>query len=284
MKKLFLPIVFLFVAACSVDNEDLDVQKTPFQEFNAVVQAEDCNVSTTTHNFGSSGKIEVTNDADSLFVTITSTAENFDLVNTKLHVANSESDFPTVGKGNLPPGQMEHKVEFEPGVQSYTFTFPLSDFGQCTYIASQSAFSDGETSTTSWAGDNAVKKGNWSYFQYCIQECIPACEPIYTGPSVLSDTITYTEAKAIANYELMRDLYSGLIDPADYHGDEDALDEHTRYNPTMFLLSTEQFLKLDQSFGTYDLTTTFSYGIDGCEEYAGEIELTMTIIDDRQSE
>ncbi len=210
------------------------------------------------------------------------TAENFDLLNTKLHVANSELDFPTVGKGNLPPGQMEYNMDFDSNVKSHTFEFPLEDFEGCIYIASQSTFSNGEDKVTYfWVGDINVKYGNWSYFQYCIQECIPTCEePLYTGSAVLTGSINYTVGQAIPSVDEARKLFSNLIiQTGEYSGG--GLGDFSRYSPRITTLVDEFNTELDEPFETYDLKTTFSYGVDEC---AGTIDLILTVIDDRNIE
>ena len=280
MRKLLLPIVCLFLGACSVDS-DLNEHETPFNELNAIVEVDGCEVES--YDFGNVGEIQVINNSESLFVTITSTRENFDLSSTKLHISGSESGFPTVGRGNLPPGKMDHKIDFESGVESYTFEFSLANLEECFYIASQSTFSSSEESITSWAGDYNVKHGNWSYFKYCKQECLPVCEqPVYTGPSDLSGTITYTEAQKIPSVDEARKLFSNQIgQTGKYHGNGHDFENFSRYSPTIEDLVEEFNTVLDEPFDTYDLKTTYSYG-DG--ECAGTIDITLTIVDDRRTE
>lgn len=279
MKNIILPIFILFLTSCSVEKEEFNEPPIQFSDLNAIVEIEGCEIDS--YNFENVGKIEVTNDAEKLYITVASTAEDFDLLNAKLHIANSESGFPTVGRGNLPPGNMEYNMDFDSNVKSHTFEFLLADLEECIYIASQSTFSNGEDAVTAWVGDINVKYGNWSYFQYCIQECIPTCEdPIYTGPAVLTGSINYTEAQAIPSVDEARKLFSNLIiQTGEYSGG--GLGDFTRYSPRITSLVDEFNTELDDPFETYDLKTTFSYGVDEC---AGTIDLILTVIDDRNIE
>lgn len=280
MKNVLLPIVMLFLASCSVEKDDLHESEIQLSDFNAIVVIDGCAVDS--YNFENVGKIEVTNDTETLYVTIASTTENFDLVNTKLHVSNSESGFPTVGRGNLPPGKMEYNKDFQSNVKSYTFEFPLVDLGGCIFIASQSTFSNGEKSVTSWAGDINVKYGNWSYFQYCIQECTPACEdPVYTGPSVLTGSINYTEVISIESVDEARKFLANLILQSGYYsGTETELGDFSRYSPSIVEL-IDEFNARNEANLFDDVITTYSYGTGEC---AGTIELVLKIIDDRNNQ
>lgn len=166
----------LFFIACSVDNEELIAPGDPFTSINAVYEdIETCGMPLT-HNFGNSGKIIVSNSEDNLYVTVSAAAGSA-IANTRLHLADDLADFPTVGEGNLPPGKMEHHVVFDPAAETYTFTFPLNEINNdgCLTIASMTSFTSGETI---WAGDKHVKYGNWSYFEYCLQECPVVQEPV----------------------------------------------------------------------------------------------------------
>lgn len=279
MKNVILPIVLIFLSSCSVEKDEINESQILVSNLNAIVEIEGCEVES--YNFDNVGKIEVTNDTEKLYITIAATSENFDLVNSKLHIAISESDFPTVGRGNLPPSKMEYNMDFESNVRSHTFEFPLDDFEGCIYIASQSTFSNGEDLITSWVGDINLKNGNWSYFQYCIQECIPTCEDLYTGPAFLTGSITYNEAKAtISGVEAATKLlYANLIiQTGEYFGS--GLYDPTRYSPSITSLVSLFNSELNEPFETYDLKTTFSYGDDEC---AGTIDLIITVIDDRDN-
>lgn len=267
----------LFLASCSVEKDDLMESQIQFSDLHAIVEINGCEAES--YNFENVGKIVVTNDGETLYISIVSTAENFNLLNSKLHVANSPSSFPTVGQGNLPPGNMKYNKDFEPNLKSFTFEFPLADLGECVYIASQSTFSNGKNSVTSWVGDINVKQGNWSYFQYCIQDCTPTCEdPIYTGPSVLTGSINYTEVIGVESVDEARKFLSNLIlESGHYSGTDTELGDWSRYSPTIVELVNE-FNARDETNLFDDVKTTYSYGTGEC---AGTIELILTIIDDR---
>ena len=189
MKKLlFLPLMGLLFTACSVDNEDLDLHENQIHNLNAAYNVAEFCGEMTSYSYGDFGRIEVVNDGNTLFVTIVA-SEGSSLANAKLHIANGLSGFPTVGQGNLPPGQMNDNEDFSPAIESYTFEFDLNDFAGFTdsdgdghqelSIASQSTFISGDTSHESWAGDISGNSGGWSYFGYEIQQC-EVVDPICT--------------------------------------------------------------------------------------------------------
>ena len=200
--------MFLFTGfmACSVEEVEED-SEFGFQELDAVVEIQGCDV--VSFDYDQAGHIEVTNDQDSLYISIIS-ADNHLLHGTKLHIANSYDDFPTVGQGNLPPGQMDQQENFSPEVERITYSYSLSEYDKCIYVASYSSFISGSENISSWAGDISGKKGNWSYFQYCIQDCVPTCD--VNAGSDNSMTISLSQANAIADSEEVRELYLSLLD------------------------------------------------------------------------
>ncbi|QCY68613.1 hypothetical protein FHG64_03950 [Antarcticibacterium flavum] len=210
MKKvLFFPLIAMLLIGCSVDNEELDFEPQQILEKNAVFEVEGCE--TQSLDFNDSGEIYITNDDTNLYITISAQPGN-SLSKARLQLGNTLQDFPLVGQGNLPPGQMEHQEDFSPGVDSHTFIFPLSSYEECFYIAANAIFSNGTNSSSLWAGDLQGPKGNWSYFEYCVQSCDPACEGVSAG-SNNSTTITESQAAAIPSWDEVRKMYVSLLDP-----------------------------------------------------------------------
>lgn len=178
MKKLFLlPLLGLFFMGCSVDNEDLNLPENQIQDLNAAYSmGEPCGDATSFY-FNDKGHIEVVNDEHKLYVTIIAGEGSF-ISNTKLHLANGLSGFPTVGQGNLPPGQMDYNEDFNSDQTTYTFEFDLTEFTEFAdedgdgyqeiSIASKTDFTNGDGG---WAGDFSGNSGGWSYFNYEIQPC-----------------------------------------------------------------------------------------------------------------
>lgn len=206
---LFLPLIAMIFIGCSVDNEELDFEPQQIFEKNAVFEVDGCE--TQILDFGDAGEMHVTNDETNLYVTISAQAGN-SLSKARLHIGNTLQDFPLVGQGNLPPGQMEHQKDFSPGVESHTFVFLISSYRECFFIAANAIFSNGSNSTSVWAGDLQGSKGNWSYFEYCEQICDPACQGVSAG-SDNSITITESQAAAIPSWDEVRKFYLGLLDP-----------------------------------------------------------------------
>ena len=187
MKKIFLLPLLALLVGCSADNEDLlvpeietqalELQVNSFSTAAVTMTADYCG--TKTYPFGEYGDLEIKHDGTFVYVTITA-REGYDLVSTKLHLDSSEDAFPLVGQGNLPPGQMDHNIPFEPGTDSKTFTFHIVDdlYGTFFSLASKTTFTDGTNTFSSWTGPVKGDSGNWSFLNYEIVAC---CEMANAG-------------------------------------------------------------------------------------------------------
>lgn len=262
MKKLYFLFALFSLLSCSVENEEIITGVESLQDLNAVVQVNGCE--SEAFPFGNAGIIEVINDSDYLYVSIVAN-DMYALAHTKLHIADSEDAFPTVGQGNLPPGKMEHKESFEPAAEYHTFKFPISDYEGCVYIASQSEFTDGGESSTYWAGNIAVKSGNWSYFEYCIQTCEPQDPPcdLNAGPNN-SKTMSYSEAAAIPSWDEVRKLYLSLLAPD--------VNRNGTFDPSIWDIIYDFN---ERGVGTY--TTTYTITEGNCSD---SVELSIIVVPD----
>lgn len=248
-------MVPLFLVGCSVNDEELVNSDSSILELNATYISDGCTI--TTFDFATMGNIEVRNDWDSLYVTVNAIGGNT-ISAISLDIANEFSQFPTVGKGNLQPQKMEHQINFEVGVEQYTFAFPLSDFNESMAIASYTTFNGAEAA---WAGDITVKQGNWVYFDYQLKEY-----PVYAGPDN-SRTITLSAAKAMPSWDEVRKLYAGMLAPG--------VDSKSgTYNPSIWDLIND-FNSRENQIGEY--TTTYTLGSGDCTD---SVELTMIVVPD----
>ena len=115
------------------------------------------------------GTVNVTNDSENLYVEFLP-SEQWCIIETHVHVANSLDGFPLVGRWQTPaPGQFDFKTEHncEP---SYEYTIALGDLDvhEDFIIAAHAKLSDGEVTETAWAaGTRFSDQGNWAtYFTY----------------------------------------------------------------------------------------------------------------------
>lgn len=257
MKKLFFLLILAFcLGACNVDENEITPEENSIQVLNASFQNDGCTV--TSFKYGDTGFAEVRNDLDFLYVKIQA-AEGFELTETNLHIANSFSEFPTVGKGNLPISKMEHRKTFNPSVRDYTFKIPLDTYNKSIVIATNSTFQDQGSLLNSWAGDVFVKTGNWYYFEYSVNDF-----PIYVGKDN-STVITESEAAALPSWDEVRKLYSNMLESG-------VPKNGGTFNPTIWEL-IYQF----QEQHTGDFTTTYTLGSGECIDSA---VLTVTVVPD----
>ena len=115
------------------------------------------------------GTVNVTNDSENLYVEFLP-SEQWCIIETHVHVANSLDGFPLVGRWQTPaPGQFDFKTEHncEP---PYEYTIALGDLDvhEDFIIAAHAKLSDGEVTETAWAaGTRFSDQGNWAtYFTY----------------------------------------------------------------------------------------------------------------------
>ena len=257
-KKYFLMMLGFSFMACSVDKDELNINENQIQEINATFEVEGCE--TISLNFNDAGTIEVTNDSEYLYVTLVA-SEGFTLSNTWLHIANDFDSFPTVGKGNLPLSKMEFSKGFQPEVHKYTFQIALSDYEGVILIASNSGFNDGGRNASYWAGDQMVKFGNWSYFEYRVQDCAPPCIDAGVNNSI---TMTESQAAAIPSWDEVRKLYLSLLAPG--------VVRSGTFDPSIWNM-IYQF----QAQRTGELMTTYSIGEGECTD---SVELTINVVPD----
>ena len=219
-KNLLLPLLLLIVG-CSADNEELlvpetqtqalELQAETFSTVAASMTADYCG--TTSYPFGEYGDLEVKHDGYYLYVSIIA-REGYDIVDTKLDLESREDYFPLVGNGNLPPGKMEHKFNFDSGTNSYTFpAFDLAKDikGTLISIASKTTFTDGVNTFSSWTGPIKGNSGNWSYLNYEVKTC---CEMANAGADKeLTISQELYDTKIRTSYWLRRVFLYDMLEP-----------------------------------------------------------------------
>ena len=261
MKKVnILFLLFLSLISCSTDSEEIKELNNNIKALNATVDISGC--SSMIFNFSNYGNIEVINDNEFLYVTINAFS-GFSLNQSKLHIAKSFSEFP--GNGNLPPGKMDLTANIEGSVQTYTYKLNLNDYKNSNgkvLIASHSSFLSSTSVFSGWAGDHNIKKGNWTYFEYTIQDCTPPCT-IFAGNDQVK-VLTYSEAAALPSWDEVRKLYLSLLDSG--------VSKYGTFNPSIKELITQfQTQKLG------DFTTIYTVINGDCSD---SVNLTLRVIPD----
>lgn len=194
MKKLiYLVVLAIGAIGCSVEEH----ANTEIQEVNLIEEAERCGAATT-HDYLDNdgtvlGDVEVTNDATTLYVKISSSTEN-GLKNAHLAWAETFEDFGAT-PGTLPVGKMTKADDID--VTSYTFEVSLNEIASdCILIAARAIFPANEGNH--WAGDEIAGQAEWRYFQYCIQECVITppppvivCESAYAMSEINKTLVSY---------------------------------------------------------------------------------------------
>lgn len=207
MKKiLFLLLPLLAFTSCSIDEDEMINLEDSLTELNASYLDEGCDMVIVDY-FSDYGQIHVTNDNENLYITVAAN-DGYSLENVKLHIAEDYAEFPTVGNGNLPPGQMKINEEFSPAVEYHTFILLLEDYNfgdDQIVIASKADFTDDKGSYSSWAGNIPGLKGDWFYLEYEIQNCTiveDPCENYYEDifTSLCSSSVNNLNLLGVTNY------------------------------------------------------------------------------------
>lgn len=258
MKRILSLVFCVFsLGSCNVEEPALDNPDALIGNLNATYTNNGCVV--TTFDYGALGFIQVKNDRDNLYITIYAEGENI-ISATSLQISENFSAFPTVGKGNLQPKEMEFQEIFEEGVKQHSFTFSLGDFGGKMVIASYTTFNDAEAY---WAGNVAVKQGNWAYLNYEVRE-----HPVNAGPDN-SRTMTVSEATALPSWDEVRKVYAGMLGPG--------IDKSSgSYNPSIWTLIND-FNDPTRETKEGEYTTTYTLGSGDCTD---SVELTLIVIAD----
>lgn len=155
------------------------------------------------------GTVSVSNDADNLYVTY-STTNGWEMAETHLYVGDC-TEIPTAGNGNPQIGLFPFTTDHNPTVTSYTYTIPLADLEDCYCVAAHTALvqydSDGNviSSETGWADGDQINGGNggsWAMsFEYCTQECDESNnQTCYQEETAWVDGDDYTNQGSWATY------------------------------------------------------------------------------------
>ena len=86
-----------------------------------------------------------------------------------IHVATSLSEIPTAGNNNPVPGQFDHKLEFSPGVQEFTYEI---DIPSGSIVVIHLAVTNGTQNETAFAGDNKGASPRWWWY---IERAVSGC-------------------------------------------------------------------------------------------------------------
>lgn len=262
MKKFGAILVSAFILSCSVEDEFLPINEN-LQEISAVVEVGGCEI--ISYPFEEAGVIEITNDEDFIYISLAA-ANGYDLTRSRLHLAGELSEFPLRGKGVLPPGQMEYDEPFSSPVSSHTFKFPLSKYSQSITIASLSEFQFGGEKVETWAGDQLVNYGNWSYIIYEIQQCDDPCKGFDAGP-YNSMEISQSLLPTLVTYQITN-LYRSLLKPS--------VPKNGAFNPSIrSLINLYKSREGDEKLGDY--TTTYTITDGDCID---SVDLTLTVVPD----
>jgi len=133
------------------------------------------------------GTVTIANDAENLCVTFNTTAGDWIIVETHLHLAATVDGIPQKN-GNPIPGQFDHKREYDfaEGVQIDEYCFNIGDLNfdenECLVVAAHASLTkiigyDNEGNPiyqqeTGWADGEDFPGKNWAtYFNYCLQDC-----------------------------------------------------------------------------------------------------------------
>lgn len=153
------------------------------------------------------GTVTVTNDAETLFVTYTTT-DDWLMSEIHLYVGPKEGA-PVNKKGNPQVGHFPTNQTFNPMINTITYEFPLSIFQDDCFIVAAHAVVNKVIneqvvdSQTAWGdGIRFVDKGNWAtYFEYCPQICDPTPEEnCYESETAWADGTRYVEQGSWATY------------------------------------------------------------------------------------
>lgn len=167
MKKIIsVGLLLVGMAACTVENEELN---EGVQEINLSYEYDTCGELTEQH-FGDAGSVRLWTDDETLYVEFKANPGS-KLVQSRISFFQKyDRDFH--GNEMFPPGEIDNHRLHKGKTTSYTYEFPVSQFECGLYnIIPWAIFSGGGRNNSNFAGDISGGRGNWSYFEYCINYC-----------------------------------------------------------------------------------------------------------------
>ena len=161
-----------------ITDETNTIKTSKYSNANARYSSNGCPVAAVPFIAGQhidAGTIEVTNDANYIYVTY-NTANGYVLTETHLYVGNCQA-VPVNRKGNPAPGQFPYKNTHN-NATSFTYQVPVSaiGLGNCGCVAAHAAVvkldCNGNVidSQTAWGAGTAITPGNGNWgtkFEYC---------------------------------------------------------------------------------------------------------------------
>lgn len=260
MKKLVL--LFLsgfFLGACSVDTLEIEPVESQLLVMDASIVINGCSV--TTFNYAETGRIEVRNDLEFIYLKIIENGD-YDLVQSNLHMATDISSFPTTRNGGIIINKMDHQISFKPAVKEYTHKFPLNSFGDSFLVGAYSEFQLGKKKYNFWAGD--LSGNQWSYFEYNL----------YEHPNAGADhsrEISISAAKALPSWDEVRKAYTSMLDPGVPEGQFVG-----SFEPSIWEL-IKMFNDTSRESMLGDYTTIYTLGEGECTD---SVTLTLIVVPD----
>lgn len=202
-KSLWLGgIAMLALTACQ-ENVVEETTSTAYQNNSAVYQVTGGCSETYTLYAGqtiASGTLEVSNDADSIYVTYTTT-NGWELTETQLYVGDL-AGLPATKNGNPKVGNFPYKTNHTTGTTSMSYAVAIDDNIDCYVVAAHASVQLVQggvvvQTETAWSeGTNLTTRGSWAtYSTYCLMDC---CEiatvsyDLYGGQTILVGSIDVT--------------------------------------------------------------------------------------------
>ncbi len=246
----------------SCSKQELVTQSDNIEAIDAIVYVDKCAI--TSFNFGEAGNISVKNDRDFIYYTFTAN-NNYFLSQVSLHYTAEVSGFPTNNGGNILPKNFLHQKTLAAGVVNYEYKVPNSLYGYDLLVASNVTFQNSAGEAVSfWAGDIAVKKGNWAYFNYNVQV------PPYNAGNDKSRVMTISQAKALPSWDETRKAFTSMLDPGVPEGQKVGT-----FEPSIWEIINKFHDPNVGGVGTY--TTVYTLGTENCFD---SVILTINIVED----
>lgn len=183
MKKLYIILALLqFACLVSCEKEELiSPSSQSSSTINNPIVIQSCGQVTTVDFMAGQhinvGSVVVSNDAQNLFVTYTST-DGWKIKQTHLYVGACEL-MPVNGGGNPQVGKFPYSTSHDPMVTTFVYTIPLTSLPSCICVAAHAEVVKVNASgviidsQTAWGKGDSFSKGSWAMrFEYCKQTCV----------------------------------------------------------------------------------------------------------------
>lgn len=177
MRNFYVAIVGLLFLACSVDNDEIDVNNELNLSVDLASLNDECISDHPWELFDKGtnfGEVTINSDEDYIYISFLAQDE-FRITGIRWDIGTSWDEIPH-NNGGIIPGQLSNNIKFRSGVKVYEEVMSRSNF-ECVYLTARVELKNSLNRTFNvWLGNHLAGQNNSKYLWSCL--CQPQDDPI----------------------------------------------------------------------------------------------------------